>query len=582
VVTRDARPYPDRRLAPSQRVAPASVAAVTRPAADAPPPTRAAASQIIELQRTFGNAAVTALLDQQATRQPADPGLRPPARSAPRPSGHPPVLQRTLELEIDKTDVIKGMSAEQAYQAIRSGLEKFGDQRDPLLLNWRSKPKKDPIVQVLGEWISAPKADLKNTEPARHALSRHYGSYRDIASAVLDRVRSLPGIVIEENLARAIRLDETVQRRLVTFISEKLTPWLDTARSAYGETLRSLDKTTKELESVKRLYLPYLEAGERSIAMILAAPTAESISILISAIHDLAEILYHPAAGEAAAKDVVEVPEDKLQGLVIVDDEPGQPTADAVPGQQAELVTPEFERRPLGDYRGQSATPLQSNAQVATAGKLGYPVSLGPSRTTGKLMMLAQATGATPEMKEAIAWAIFSLWYTDYRRDLTDIHRYHFVMDMASVFGVPYDPVGAPRRPSGGDYTDLINTSLKEARNKARTVVTVEPAPAAAAPAKRQPATTRSARKPTAPLELTEHQLAVLRRFAPGRTVIKLPVEYTDTDTLAQFGLGKADFDAAWLPLWNHGKNSLVRPKKGEGLELTTKGTALLGTLATA
>jgi hypothetical protein len=254
-----------------------------------------------------------------------------------------------------------------------------------------------------------------------------------------------------------------------------------------------------------------------------------------------------------------------------------------VPGQRAELVTSEFERRPLGDYRGQSATPLQSNAQVATAGKLGYPVSLGPSRTTGKLMMLAQATGATPAMKEAIAWAIFSLWYTDYRRDLTDIHRYHFVMDMASVFGVPYDPVGVPRRPGGGDYTGLIHASLKEARGKAGTVVAVEPAPAATAPAKRQPATTRSAGKPAAAPQLTAHQLAVLRKFdPPGLTVIELPTEYTDTDTLAQFGLSKADFDAAWLPLWNGGKNSLVRPKKGEGLELTTRGTALLGTLARA
>ena len=62
--------------------------------------------------------------------------------------------------------------------------------------------------------------------------------------------------------------------------------------------------------------------------------------------------------------------------------------------------------------------------------------------------MLAQASNASTLSKESLAWGLFAFWYKEYRRELTDIHPQHFVLDMAANFNVGYDPLrpGVPER----------------------------------------------------------------------------------------------------------------------------------------
>jgi hypothetical protein len=146
--------------------------------------------------------------------------------------------------------------------------------------------------------------------------------------------------------------------------------------------------------------------------------------MLIAAIHDITNILYKSEI--PAVKDILTIPPERMVGSV------------------AEVNKGVFsiERRPyeMRDWRGKAATPMVKSKPVETAYVLKTPVSMGPSNTTGRLMMLASAGNAGTLTKESLAWGLFAFWYKEYRRELTDIHQQHFVLDMAANFGVDYDP----------------------------------------------------------------------------------------------------------------------------------------------
>ncbi|MGW4884328.1 hypothetical protein [Streptomyces murinus] len=287
----------------------------------------------------------------------------------------------------------------------------------------------------------------------------------EAASAVLDRVNALPVADVEKAISDDVAVDAKIKEVLAQFVANALRPWLGEQRKQVTELEDVLSKTVAELASVRRLYLPYIEFGEKTLDGILGNPEAQGFATLISAIHDIAEILY----GIKELEQHVTVSAEQFKGYVLKDgaklagprNSPSWALGDGSGGSVDDL-----ERTPVPNtFRGAMATPNQLNDQVRTAGHLGYPVSLGPSRTTGKLMKLADTTGADPAVKEAIAYSLLALWYTDYRRDLTDIHRYHFVMDMAANFGVAYDPYKAPRNPATGqDYSQLIADTLDRFR----------------------------------------------------------------------------------------------------------------------
>ncbi|MGM9439828.1 eCIS core domain-containing protein [Streptomyces murinus] len=356
-------------------------------------------------------------------------------------------------------------AAEPAYAEIRAELT------DPELISaWEDTKNKPAIMKVLDEWITAPKqstpqATAKSKRGPRDALARSYATMDEAASAVLDRVNALPVADVEKAISDDVAVDAKIKEVLAQFVANALRPWLGEQRKQVTELEDVLSKTVAELASVRRLYLPYIEFGEKTLDGILGNPEAQGFATLISAIHDIAEILY----GIKELEQHVTVSAEQFKGYVLKDgaklagprNSPSWALGDGSGGSVDDL-----ERTPVPNtFRGAMATPNQLNDQVRTAGHLGYPVSLGPSRTTGKLMKLADTTGADPAVKEAIAYSLLALWYTDYRRDLTDIHRYHFVMDMAANFGVAYDPYKAPRNPATGqDYSQLIADTLDRFR----------------------------------------------------------------------------------------------------------------------
>ena len=67
--------------------------------------------------------------------------------------------------------------------------------------------------------------------------------------------------------------------------------------------------------------------------------------------------------------------------------------------------------RPNPTYGMNAVTPKVDSKPVETAYVLNTPVSMGPSNTTGRLMMLANASNASTVSRESLAWALFAFWY---------------------------------------------------------------------------------------------------------------------------------------------------------------------------
>ena len=76
------------------------------------------------------------------------------------------------------------------------------------------------------------------------------------------------------------------------------------------------------------------------------------------------------------------------------------------------------------------------------------PLSAGPSATTAQVLALASLIGCSVEEKTALAWALFTLW-NGMPLNLAGTHRFHEVMDVAALHGVPYErfAYGAPPKP---------------------------------------------------------------------------------------------------------------------------------------
>ncbi|HEU4326868.1 MAG TPA: ubiquitin carboxyl-terminal hydrolase family protein [Roseiflexaceae bacterium] len=356
---------------------------------------------LLALQRSLGNRATGRLVQRGRAAQP---------------SLHTR-LQRVLSVRFGTDTTYRQLAdADSAYNEVETLLDQTG--KTELLAAWRTK--KTQAIQILDEWIKAPKArqqDTSNSQQrgAQHALTRAYEDPADLASAVLGRVGSLPNIAIEEAMAEQTMRSEHVRSKLQEFLSVNV------------PSAMSLPHLGLIVEQQGR-YLPFLADGQKKIADIIDNPSEETLAILLAAIHDITDILYEDH--EFGGHDLTTIPPEKYKGTTL---------------KQNELGKLEAVRTPLSaNFRGTSATPNEKDPHIQAANQLGHPVSMGPSRTAGRLMMFAEACRADKQTKEALAWALFAFWYKAYRRDLTDIHRFHFTLDMAANFGVDYDPMGTP------------------------------------------------------------------------------------------------------------------------------------------
>lgn len=297
------------------------------------------------------------------------------------------------------------------------------------------------LVHVVTKWAAAPEHQSIKGNYARppvkppKAKTRAYDSADDLAFAALAEARSKQKKADEKAYAQEIVSDPSVLGELVKLIQTAVPAALD----KYKKTIEEVGKLSP---GNRRTYLEYVRAsGATTIEAVLKNPASYTFGELVAAIHDVQELLYQtkneelvqskrfPNEEERNRNNPHALPPERYRGSVFEGMSPesdGIPLLNRVPVDRA--------------WRGKDATPRPSNPHVKTAMLLGNPSDMGPSMTAARMFVLATDGGASPERIKTLALALFAFWNRIYRRDITDVHRYHFTMDMAANFGVSYSP----------------------------------------------------------------------------------------------------------------------------------------------
>jgi hypothetical protein len=131
---------------------------------------------------------------------------------------------------------------------------------------------------------------------------------------------------------------------------------------------------------------------------------------------------------------VMEDPGD-LQGRIAVIADYALAVKGDVPKQQWKfMMTGEQNEARGGHWNTNEGAPWVEQARTKA-----MPLSAGPSATTAQVLALATLLGCSVEEKTALAWALFTLW-NGMPLNLAGTHRFHEVMDVAVLHGVPYEP----------------------------------------------------------------------------------------------------------------------------------------------
>ncbi|MGN3965823.1 eCIS core domain-containing protein [Burkholderia gladioli] len=321
---------------------------------------------------------------------------------------------------------------------------------------------RERLLHVVHKWAAAPgHQGIKGFVPLPpdgdkpvKARARAYDSSDSFATALLAEARSQDKKRNEKAYAQEIVGNQDIRQELVGLIAEQIPQALD----SYATTI---DKVAKLNPKNRRTYLEYVRSNQATtIERVLTAPDQHSFGELVAAIHDVQELLYQ-TRNAALQPDVPDEQERNLLNPHALHPLDYRGSTLSEDGKSIE--------RTLVDraWRGPDATPRPSNPHVRTAMLLDNPTDMGPSMTAARMFVLAAAGGARSHQIEALALALFAFWNRTYRRDITDIHRYHFTMDMAANFGVDYDPTQVIDKETR-DQNDLRRREKREKYRQAR------------------------------------------------------------------------------------------------------------------
>lgn len=295
------------------------------------------------------------------------------------------------------------------------------------------------LAQVVGKWADAPahsSGDSLVPAPtnALKAKMRSYDSVDSFVFAALSEAQAKQKKSDEKAYAMEIAEDPGILVDLVGLIQDAI----PAALQLYG---KSIDEVAALKPHNRRSYLEYVRRDQKTdIANVLRSPGSHTFGELVAAIHDVQELLYqakneellaqYPKEEERNRHNIHALQPERYRGSVFLgmsaDTPNGLPLLIRTPVQRA--------------WRGKDATPRPTDPHVRTAMMLGNPSDMGPSMTAARMFVLATAGGADSARIHSLALALFAFWNRIYRRDITDVHRYHFTMDMAANFGVSYSP----------------------------------------------------------------------------------------------------------------------------------------------
>lgn len=279
------------------------------------------------------------------------------------------------------------------------------------------------IIKTLKAWIEAsnyqPLRALYGQTPAR----KTYTDYEDLAAAVLGDALAADNLVKENALAKKTMASAYIDQQL-NLLLPKLAARFE---SVVGESIE------KQLgNSHKGTYWPWYYVGVTGgFSDVFTNPSSYSISAKVSAVHDLTDFYLRFRPTEVRI----------------------QPAQDSSTKRDGSTVA-------LGTFRGADGTLDEKHEAIVEARLAFKPIQMGPSYTTGRYMAMLANAGGSIEERRALANALFAFWNQGYTTSASGVHRFHFVMDMAKNFGVPYNmadgipsepPTGAPTKSTVGN-----------------------------------------------------------------------------------------------------------------------------------
>lgn len=210
--------------------------------------------------------------------------------------------------------------------------------------------------------------------------------------------------------------------------------WLDDT-SIYGYYYNSLSSTLWSKVSGKKA---------TTINDILANPDDYSLEYLIPAVKDITQKFWDWFNGPINSQEALDLAHNSINVPAHLSNAHYIDAAGLPQYEPINIV------RPNGIIDESSATMrcLRSKGMI---------VDHGPSYSTGRMMQLGRAVGATDAEMEAVALGIFAFWNRKYWRSTSGIHQYHFVMDMLKNYVPAIDSLNYPNDLATGMSVGLTN-----------------------------------------------------------------------------------------------------------------------------
>jgi hypothetical protein len=262
---------------------------------------------------------------------------------------------------------------------------------------------------VLEGWINFSEYQAVRMIKGQVPLDKTFAEPEQMAMAVLGEVMAKANLEKETKLAAETYSSKYIDQKLNELMPRLITQF-------ENKTKTSIEAKLGNWHMGK--YWPwYFASMTGGFARVFRGPSSYSLSAKVAAIHDLTDFYF------SFHQEVVSVPANKQK-------------ASDVQGAKVDLISPTTKAL---NFRDKTGTLNEHHEAIFAARVYNKPVQLGPSFTTGRFMEMASQAGATPQEIEALAWGLFAFWNQSYTTSKSGIHRFHFVMDMASNYGVDYD-----------------------------------------------------------------------------------------------------------------------------------------------
>jgi hypothetical protein len=351
------------------------------------------------------------------------------------------VAQPNVHVEVGGQD-IKLTDADDAMRMIEAGIAGTRIVFAFLFLRQRIRP-------VLKDWIKSSRNIVKRYLTGRNERTVRYKSWEDLALALVGEVRSESNLEIENGLALNVVNSQYIKTQLVGYLE------------FVRETLNHPDFADVKAHmwaivgGYKHEYDAWYPIG--GLKHILYHPDRCEFKNLVAAAHDIV-----PAFKRWKGSSFGIVPDDKCKSTVLVPD--GVGGYDRKELSLYRIDKPDKLAFRKGNLRSPDCTLLEQSEIIKAARDWDMPLEFGPSFTTGRVLQCCdymctkrgKLDGDLPAWLSALAWSLFAFWNVYYAKKYSRGHRFHEVMDMASNYGVPYNPFSYPLHgPSAGDPSPL-------------------------------------------------------------------------------------------------------------------------------